>query len=382
MAMKLIRKEDITSPPIIRALIMKHGFLDFTQPVQDSIDPLLLLHDMSMEAGDLQTAAMSSVVYTVHYMFSGLPLAPLCGDLRLFIAQLTRYQQHAQVSICRIYRQCILNLMGDNDNPVFLSGSAMDQEEMLKYLGETHNNAAILILRNIRMTLGYFFRDFDLAGEMSDLIFSDPLQLAARNSHVMLCYFFGGLTAIALSEKGLKRMRYMMRAQKIIKLFEKMVSVGAVNCHHMLLFLRAEAASMKEKDPEVVRRAFDKAIASASRSGFVHHAALANERVGMFFLGRNDNEWGEFYLRRAYQLYMEWGAIAKVDQLRELYGFLSRVRDDASGLNRSCFVKGRARFNRGNAAKHNGELLREFLSGSQSSKSGESLAAKQILIRQ
>lgn len=61
-----------------------------------------------------------------------------------------------------------------------------------------------------------------------------------------------------------------MRARKAINLFEKLVSSGAVNCHHMLSFLRAEEIRLKESDDELVKDAYNKAIASASRSGFVH----------------------------------------------------------------------------------------------------------------
>lgn len=266
--------------------------------------------------------------------------------------------------------------MGNSKNPLVLTGDAMDQTKMLQHLRETHN-ISILNLWVVRMMLGYFFRDLDLAGEMEDLIFSNPLQLATKNHQVMTCYFYGGLTAIALYGRTGRR-NHRVRARKSIKGFETPVRAGAVNCYDMLLFLYAEETLVKQKDTDIIKQAYDKAIASSSRSGFTHHAALANERAGLFFLGRNDKEWGEFYLAQAFQLYTELGTMAKVAQLREKHDFLASGRRIA--LKQSRFLKGRPRFNHNNEAKHKGEMLRDLLRST--TDSNESLTAhtrKQIL---
>jgi hypothetical protein len=64
----------------------------------------------------------------------------------------------------------------------------------------------------------------------------------------------------------------------------------------------------------------DTAISSAYHDGFPHHAALASERAGIYFLGTEDEKLASKYLSRASILYAEWGAIAKVKQLEIGYG--------------------------------------------------------------
>ena len=63
----------------------------------------------------------------------------------------------------------------------------------------------------------------------------------------------------------------------------------------------------------------DTAISSASQDGFLHHAALASERAGLYFLFLEDETGASRFLSRACILYKEWGAGAKVKQLVSRY---------------------------------------------------------------
>ena len=65
----------------------------------------------------------------------------------------------------------------------------------------------------------------------------------------------------------------------------------------------------------------DTAISSAHQDGFPHHAALASERAGAYFLFEDENEkLASKYLSRASAFYAEWGAVAKVKQLESGFG--------------------------------------------------------------
>ena len=92
-----------------------------------------------------------------------------------------------------------------------------------------------------------------------------------------------------------------------------------VNAHHMLLILEAEELSGTNKEFDVVRRAFDDAIAVAGKLGFMNNHALVNERAGVYCLEQNDQDRARSYLSRAQELYMEWGAPAKARQMSKCY---------------------------------------------------------------
>merc|ERR1711865_858725 len=73
----------------------------------------------------------------------------------------------------------------------------------------------------------------------------------------------------------------------------------------------------------------DTAISYALRDGFLHHAALASERAGLYFLFLDDEVFASKYLSRAYILYKEWGAYVKVNQLASQYESLLKEQPDS-----------------------------------------------------
>ena len=61
------------------------------------------------------------------------------------------------------------------------------------------------------------------------------------------------------------------------------------------------------------------AIQQLSRSGFLHYAAIANERAGVYMRNKKDDYWATHYLTTASSLYAEWGATAKAHDMVKLY---------------------------------------------------------------
>ncbi len=65
--------------------------------------------------------------------------------------------------------------------------------------------------------------------------------------------------------------------------------------------------------------AYDEAIRLANLHGFTQDEALANELAGRFFLSIDKPKLARPYIQDAYSLYLKWGAVAKANQIRDLY---------------------------------------------------------------
>jgi len=142
-------------------------------------------------------------------------------------------------------------------------------------------------------------------------------------------------------------------ANNKIQIVQKWVKSRAVNCVHKLWLLNAEYATLsgnKRGDGDEIQKAYDAAISVATRSGFLHDAALANERAGIWFRSLGDDFWASSFISKAHELYQEWGATAKANQLDHLWNLNSdRISDkDASGR----FAKGRSRFDPRTSERH------------------------------
>jgi hypothetical protein len=88
---------------------------------------------------------------------------------------------------------------------------------------------------------------------------------------------------VLLELRKTQERRMVRHAQTHLSVLLKWTRDGNVNCHDMLLLLRAEMMSIeKNLDLAQVRKAYDTAISSSSRSGYVHNAAIANEKAALF----------------------------------------------------------------------------------------------------
>ncbi|MCC8969744.1 AAA family ATPase [Bradyrhizobium brasilense] len=67
---------------------------------------------------------------------------------------------------------------------------------------------------------------------------------------------------------------------------------------------------------------YERAIASARASGFVHNEALAHELAARFYAARGFQEIERLYLRNARDGYVRWGADGKVRQLNQFHPWL------------------------------------------------------------
>jgi hypothetical protein len=108
----------------------------------------------------------------------------------------------------------------------------------------------------------------------------------------------------------------------------------------MYLILLAEEASLRRRRKtstaveQHVKKAYDDAIISAVRSGFLQNAALAEERCALYFLNVGDEDYAEDYLVRSYAHYEEWGCHAKLVQLEATYDFLKRTSSSRHSMRR------------------------------------------------
>jgi hypothetical protein len=110
------------------------------------------------------------------------------------------------------------------------------------------------------------------------------------------CNFTMGFTyfVLGLSALGMRRIpgnwQHRQRSRKInrksIERLHQWTKQGEPNVYHMYLILLAEEAALNKGKLVDVKNAYDQAITSAFRSGFLQNAALAEERCA-FVLPRN-----------------------------------------------------------------------------------------------
>ncbi|MFH2131022.1 MAG: response regulator, partial [bacterium] len=129
---------------------------------------------------------------------------------------------------------------------------------------------------------------------------------------------FYSLTAAELAKTATLRDR--KRYFRIIRKNQKVMRTWAHSCPqnylHMYYLVKAEFLSVTG-DHTQASVYYQQAILSARENGFTQIEALANERVGVYFLRMNNEFVAQSYLNEAHSLYTGWEALAKTDFLQQ-----------------------------------------------------------------
>ena len=306
-------------------------------PFHDCLDPLLELNQCALMAGDISSAAMAWVGYSYTYLNIGLPIGPLSSDLLSYSKEAKQFGMPTTMQVLfPILLQTIQNLQVLKPNPTMLLGDIFDQEQELKKFKDVGLKMTQRDINSFRLMLACIYRKWETAEELVDAL-QPHLQsdIFTMRAHLHLVYM--GYASLVLGEKASalrRRIHFRQLGKKIIKIFKDQLKYGSKNVLHVILMLEAIESPSKEK--------FDEAIRNTARLGMVHHAAAMYENAGLYFLDKDDEGWGEYYLSQAYNLYNDWGATGKANQLKDSHQVLS-----SSSVNHRAkggFMKGRTRF--------------------------------------
>jgi len=249
----------------------------------------------------------------------GRNLSLLEEEMRLYIGEMIQYQQDIPYLNGVVSWQFVLNMMGKSEDPTKLVGEAMDQDKLMKQLEETNNTQMMDLTRHARLMLLYYFGKYDLAWEMVILLRNFEKTNA---SHSMLWrkLMFQALTCFAFARQKKSR-RWRQRGSKITKRMKNWISLGNLNCVHVVSILEAEEAALKRKHKTALGK-YGLAITASGRAGFMNDKALATERMGEFLCSRKHFEDASFHLKQAVMYYKKWGATAKAKQLERKHSDL------------------------------------------------------------
>jgi hypothetical protein len=254
--------------------------------------------------------------YASLYVTVGLPLQPYVEDMKQFCEQLKLHKQQQCVALITPYWQLALNLMGKAEDPLVLSGEAMDRESFMKSedLEDRDQGVAMSNLRFVLLLLAYVFQDID---ELENWL----KERARYGSGVItgthfLNYFevlFTGLASFSVYRATGKK-KHRKRAKQALTSMKVLVKTCGMNCHPMYKLLYAEKKSLGQ-DIERTRKCYDEAISTFARCGFIHLEAIACERAGDYMAACSDTFWSHTYYSRSQVRYLEWGASAKAELL-------------------------------------------------------------------
>ncbi|MEA5514819.1 AAA family ATPase, partial [Nodularia sp. UHCC 0506] len=173
----------------------------------------------------------------------------------------------------------------------------------------------------IKLILGYLFGEFELANNYA-VEARKFLMGVLGNFNESVFYFYDSLLALASVNSQLQNISAVLeQVEKNQIQLKHWADYAPMNHQHKVDLVEAEKCRLLGQKIEAIEL-YDKAIAGAKINEYIQEQALANELAAKFYLDWGKEKFAQSYLIDACYCYSNWGAKAKVEQLKNSYSQL------------------------------------------------------------
>ncbi|WP_202077549.1 trifunctional serine/threonine-protein kinase/ATP-binding protein/sensor histidine kinase [Caldalkalibacillus salinus] len=161
---------------------------------------------------------------------------------------------------------------------------------------------------------GLIYRDY--TGALKNILKADSYTHSVLGQVVYIDHLFYKcmLLAIDAQQQPTHDKKMMMSLKKGQKTFKQWARRCPANFDHKYWLIKAERYRVAGKANHA-NRAYMRAVSSAREYGFKQHVAIAYERLADLYQVEGEVELQDFYLQKAYDAYLRWGAKGKAEAL-------------------------------------------------------------------
>ena len=287
--------------------------------LRETLHPLQIAYSNCLEMGDFTFAGYSAHTGSSYSFFAGENLMQLESEITVHSKALQHLKQNVNLTYCHLVRQILLNLIGDADNVVTLSGPVYDEQKQIplhEAVGDRTGLAFLWIYKLVLCCLlGAFAQAVEQAKQARQYLDAIPAFL-----YVPIFHFYESLAQLALfgelSDTEQQQMEEGIAAnQEKLKYW---AHHAPMNFLHKFDLVEAEHHRVLGQRVEAIEY-YDRAIALAKKNEYIQEEALANELAAKFYLDWAKEKVAQVYMQEAYYCYARWGAKAKTDDLEQRY---------------------------------------------------------------
>jgi predicted ATPase/GAF domain-containing protein len=275
--------------------------------------------EVGLQVGDFVYASWSSYAAVLARFYAGEELRAVQKELDAARHLGLRTREPVARAFLKLAGQAIANLEGRTRGRGSLSDADFDEPAFLTELTKHGLFTQLCFYHVLKLQLAFLYGDAATA-----LTHAEVARALAASAFVF--YFLNELSyyhclalcALFPQATAEQKLQYQQTLVKECDFLASLARSCADNFAHKHLLVLAESARIEDK-PLLAMELYDRAIAAAEQSGFIHQAGLANELAAKFYLGLGRSRTARHYLRDAYAAYRRWGSTGKLAELTGRY---------------------------------------------------------------
>ena len=320
-----------------RTLACAHSFLwHLRQPILTSLEPLEQAYENGMQAGDVNFAGHCLIMRVILGIYGSMTLDHLETQVRGYCDFLRDYQIEGCLNAILPMFQAVLNLRAKSRDVLVLEGEAIENEALFVRDRESGGDkSSLLYTQNSRLVLLVVLDELELADHERK---KQPSEAPSTPYSNCCIKFLSALVCLGLARQRKKKQQYVKshayqrQARKYRRQLDKFILSGSINIVPFVKLIEAETLSLRSNAPDQTLQAYQDAIGAAAKCGFRLCKSLALEKTGQHLLERGEVSLARYYLLLAWGEFSDYGAIAKLYQMKERYGETCSFEGDSSQI--------------------------------------------------
>jgi diguanylate cyclase (GGDEF)-like protein/PAS domain S-box-containing protein len=291
----------------------------FKDPLTAVLEPMLEGIQSGLEVGKVQYASYIAAFYSSALFYTGENLESVAQKLEHRLELLNSLSNQVCIDYAKIWQQMVANLLGNSTHKFELVSDRFNETEILKTLIAADNQTALSALYLAKTNLLYLYKEYAQAIENARIAeryigsVMGTINVSEHSFYYMLA-LLGQYPHTTVEEQH----QYLQIVQLRQQQMEKLANAAPMNFLHKYELVEAEKAKVLGQSYRAMEY-YDRAIQNAREHGYSQEEALAAELAAEFYFVCKKERLARDYLTDAYYGYLRWGAIAKVQDLKERY---------------------------------------------------------------
>jgi len=280
------------------------------------IKPMLHTFKFALAVGDHEKTEFCMNNYCLYMLVSGQSIENVANEIGTF-AELQFLNKTIPDTLEKILK---IFSLSESRNPSILIHNMTEEFIGSSDVSLTRLSRVFLLI----LMVATYFHEYEISFRLIQVKASSAF-LAGTYLSVMM-EFYVGLVLLSIVKRNPKKVECMDSALGCISKLKTWSIHVPDNISNKSMLLEAEMAAVKGNKILAIQL-YNKAISLCKKNNFIHEEALTCEKAGIYCDEVKDKGMAAQFLFQAYYSYYEWGATAKMLQLRNLYPMYQVVFD-------------------------------------------------------
>ena len=320
LSLRILEKFDATEW-LSRISSLLYGMtFSLVEPLRNQLKPLRVAHRVGLSTGDIEHSLLAAGLCASVGIMACIPLGELITDAEQLLKMAKMHEHTKTVHLTTPAIQLAKNLSRVSDDSQLSTEEIMEEEAMLQECIAAKNVQGIATHFLCKLILHCIFSRYEEAEKAFQSLRKYAPKIGggfAVASEVL----YAGVASLALYRVELKHKRTRLATgTRCLRRLQEFSKLSSKNYHSKVCILEGELAYTK-KDVSKALVKFEEAIAYGKESQLYSDVGLAAECAARALKNSRQSRDAPKYLGISLQAYNDWGASAKVAQMRKDWDF-------------------------------------------------------------